>query len=207
MKKSLYLFILLSTLLFPLSNALAVHVNGYYRSNGTYVNSYERTSPDGNPYNNYSYPGNYNPNTGNITGGSATTYLNNYYNKSSSSYYSPSYYSSTSIPTCPTNSYYDGISSCKCNYGYVNSGGSCVSGNNICYSQTGYASSYNPSSNTCKCNAGYVLNSAGKCITGDNFCSIQYGYESWYNSISNTCQCYAGYVLSNAGQCVSSYGR
>lgn len=31
-----------------------VHVNGYYRENGTYVQPYERTAPDGNPYNNYS---------------------------------------------------------------------------------------------------------------------------------------------------------
>ena len=60
--------------------AEAVHVNGYLRSNGTYVQGYERTAPDGNPYNNYGYPGNYNPNTGAITGGNPDTYLNNYYN-------------------------------------------------------------------------------------------------------------------------------
>ena len=32
-----------------------VHVNGYFRSNGTYVQPHYRTYPDGNPYNNYSY--------------------------------------------------------------------------------------------------------------------------------------------------------
>lgn len=30
-----------------------VHVDGYYRSNGTYVNEHYRTQPDGNQYNNY----------------------------------------------------------------------------------------------------------------------------------------------------------
>lgn len=32
-----------------------VHVDGYYRSNGTYVAPHVRSAPDGNPYNNYSY--------------------------------------------------------------------------------------------------------------------------------------------------------
>ena len=49
-------------------------VNGYYKSNGTYVSSHYRTSPDNSPYNNYSYPGNYNPNTGRITDGYTSTY-------------------------------------------------------------------------------------------------------------------------------------
>lgn len=31
-----------------------VHVRGHYRSNGTYVQPHYRSSPDGNPYNNYS---------------------------------------------------------------------------------------------------------------------------------------------------------
>ena len=31
-----------------------VHVNGYFRQNGTYVAPYVRTYPDGNPCNNYS---------------------------------------------------------------------------------------------------------------------------------------------------------
>ena len=61
-----------------------VNVRGYFRSNGTYVKPHTRTAPDGNPYNNYSYPGNYNPNTGNITPGNSQTYLDRYYNKSSS---------------------------------------------------------------------------------------------------------------------------
>ncbi len=32
-----------------------VFVNGYIRGNGTYVAPHYRSSPDGNPYNNYSY--------------------------------------------------------------------------------------------------------------------------------------------------------
>ena len=69
-----------------------VYVNGYIKSNGTYVAPHYRTAPDSNPYNNYSYPGNYNPNKGTITQGSQSSYLNNYYNssRSSSSYGSSS---------------------------------------------------------------------------------------------------------------------
>jgi hypothetical protein len=33
-------------------------VNGYYRQNGTYVQPHMRSSPDGNPFNNYSTQGN-----------------------------------------------------------------------------------------------------------------------------------------------------
>jgi hypothetical protein len=46
-----------------------VNVDGYYRSNGTYVQPYQRTAPDGVRSNNYGYPGNYNPNSGRTTGG------------------------------------------------------------------------------------------------------------------------------------------
>lgn len=187
----------------------AVYVNGYYRSNGTWVNGYERTSPDGNPYNNYSFPGNYNPNTGEITGGNADTYLNNYYNRSSgsdySSYYggydsgysSPSYNSYNSsyptTPTCPLNSYYDGISSCKCNYGYIASGSSCVSANSLCYDQLGYNSSYDSLSNSCKCSYGYVIGSTGKCMSGNSYCSNKLGIMSEYNNSTKQCQCLIGY--------------
>lgn len=47
------------------SIALAdVYVNGYYKSNGTYVEPYYRSNPDGNQYNNWSTKGNVNPYTG-----------------------------------------------------------------------------------------------------------------------------------------------
>ena len=58
-----------------------VDVKGYYRQNGTYVQPYSRTRPDSNPYNNYGFPGNYNPNTGEYSTGSVESYLRNYYNK------------------------------------------------------------------------------------------------------------------------------
>lgn len=47
-----------------------VHVRGYYRKDGTYVRPHVRTRPNHTVTDNYSYPGNYNPNTGRITGGS-----------------------------------------------------------------------------------------------------------------------------------------
>ena len=78
--------------LYPLEvDAGRVSVRGYYRKDGTYVSPHYRTAPDGNPYNNYSFPGNFNPNTGRITPGNPQTYLNRYYNRLSSSYSIPSY--------------------------------------------------------------------------------------------------------------------
>ncbi len=56
-----------------------VRVRGYFRRDGTYVQPHYRTAPDGNPYNNYSFPGNYNPNTGRITPGDPLNYLEQYY--------------------------------------------------------------------------------------------------------------------------------
>ena len=38
------------------ANAL-VSVDGYYKGNGTFVAPHYRTSPDFNPYNNFSYKG------------------------------------------------------------------------------------------------------------------------------------------------------
>ncbi len=39
-------------------------VNGYMRKDGTYVQPYMRTTPNSNPYDNYSTKGNTNPYTG-----------------------------------------------------------------------------------------------------------------------------------------------
>src|ERR1700744_3093124 len=72
-----------------------VHVKGYYRSNGTYVQPYTRSSPDGNPYNNYSYPGNVNPYTGKVATGNPDTYLDRYYHRST-------------YPTAPSSTTYSG---------------------------------------------------------------------------------------------------
>jgi opacity protein-like surface antigen len=44
--------------------AAQVHVRGYTRRDGTYVQPHYRSSPDGNPSNNWSTRGNVNPYTG-----------------------------------------------------------------------------------------------------------------------------------------------
>ena len=58
-----------------------VRVSGYTRKNGTYVQPYMRSSPNSNPYDNYSFPGNTNPYTGKTSTGNPDTYLDNYYNR------------------------------------------------------------------------------------------------------------------------------
>ena len=71
---TLFIFIIISV------NAFAqVKVRGYYRSNGTYVQPHYRSNPDGNPYNNWSFPGNTNPYTGKVATGNPSTYLKNYF--------------------------------------------------------------------------------------------------------------------------------
>ncbi len=62
-----------------------VRVSGYTRKNGTYVQPHMRSSPNSNPYDNYSFPGNTNPYTGKTSTGNPDTYLNNYYNKTNNS--------------------------------------------------------------------------------------------------------------------------
>lgn len=57
----------------------SVHVNGYFRKNGTYVQPHFRTAPNNTVYDNWSTSGNINPYTG--TKGT----------KSSNYYYIPSY--------------------------------------------------------------------------------------------------------------------
>jgi len=69
-----------------------VYVRGYTRSDGTYVQPHYRSNPDGIKSNNWSYPGNTNPYTGERAGsrspygssggdygyGSSPTYSNDY---------------------------------------------------------------------------------------------------------------------------------
>ncbi len=60
------------------------YVNGYTRHNkdgsSTYVQPYYRTSPNETKTDNYSYPGNYNPNTGRVTPGNGYNTGNGYNN-------------------------------------------------------------------------------------------------------------------------------
>jgi len=196
-------------------NAVAdVWVNGYYRSNGTYVSGHYRSSPDGDPYNNWSFPGNTNPYTGETAGGSASTYLENYYGNDSytPSYdsYTPSYNSYYSTPDCPLYSTYNSSSdSCECNYGYVVSGSKCVYGSTYCHNKHGYNSNYSSASNACKCDYGYVFDSSDKCVNRDNYCQNLYGYNAKYDILDSKCVCKTGYVVNDSNKCTNgdSYCR
>lgn len=224
MKKIASVFLiglLLCTSIFVFAlNADAVSVKGYYRSNGTYVAPYQRSAPDSNPYNNYSFPGNTNPYTGKTAGGSSTSYLNNYYKNSSpsniysggysgiyssgSSYTGSNTYSTPTTPTCPASSYYDSLSSsCKCLTGYLVQDGSCVSYQNYCWKQIGIMSQWNYLKNTCECSSGYVIdNISSQCTSGNTVCHTKYGYNSSYQNYSNSCVCDTGYNFDTSQQCV-----
>ena len=81
-KRIIILTILVLTILSLFVSAVYadVWVNGYTRKNGTYVQGYWRSSPDSDPTNNFSYPGNVNPYTGKVAPGNPETYLKNYPN-------------------------------------------------------------------------------------------------------------------------------
>jgi hypothetical protein len=58
MKKDLAAFLILylfSATAFADDSSDDVYVNGYMRNDGRYVDSYHRSSPDNNPYNNYEF--------------------------------------------------------------------------------------------------------------------------------------------------------
>jgi hypothetical protein len=71
------------------------YVRGHYRKDGTYVTPHYRSSPDGNPYNNFSFPGNTNPYTGTIAPGNPDTYLRRYNNSGGSNSFGNSYNSNS----------------------------------------------------------------------------------------------------------------
>ncbi len=67
MKKILISIFLVIGLVFSVVNLLEAKVSsvrGYFRSSGTYVQPYYRTSPNSTRFDNYSTKGNYNPFTG-----------------------------------------------------------------------------------------------------------------------------------------------
>lgn len=104
-----------------------VKVKGYYRKDGTYVKPHYRSNPDGNPYNNWSYPGNVNPYTEKVATGNPDTYLKNYYNNYSNSYSYSSYRYPSSTYSAPSNNsfnnnYYSNYYYVKSNYLNVRSG-------------------------------------------------------------------------------------
>lgn len=55
-----------------------VFVKDYIRKDGTLVKAHFRSGPDGDPFNNFTFPGNLNPYTGEIADGSAVQYLVNH---------------------------------------------------------------------------------------------------------------------------------
>ena len=63
-KKVLLSLTIAAASLFATQASADVWVRGYYRSNGTYVQSHYRSNPDGNFYNNWSTRPNVNPYTG-----------------------------------------------------------------------------------------------------------------------------------------------
>lgn len=79
MKRTLLALALLSLLV---ASAHAEYVNGYTRSNGTYVQGYNRTSADSSLYNNYSTRGNTNPYTGQAGTVNPNSYSNSGYGNS-----------------------------------------------------------------------------------------------------------------------------
>ena len=67
-----------TVVLLPALARAQVYVRPYERRDGTEVQGHYRSAPDGNPSNNYSYPGNTNPYTGRVAPGSADNYLTNH---------------------------------------------------------------------------------------------------------------------------------
>ena len=75
--------LLVMALVLLASTVYAERVSGYYRRDGTYVNSYNRSSSNSTVTDNYSFKGNVNP----YTGQAGTNY---YRNDTSSPYYGTS---------------------------------------------------------------------------------------------------------------------
>ena len=71
----IYLLIVALVLLSVVAASAQVRVRPYTRKDGTYVPGHYRSPPDSSPYNNYSYPGNFNPHTGKKAPGEPTWYL------------------------------------------------------------------------------------------------------------------------------------
>ncbi len=119
-------------------------------------------------------------------------------------------------PTCPLFSSYDSSSgTCKCNYGYVKSGSSCISQDQACKNEYGYQSKYDSLRGGCACSYGYTWNKLGtSCITNDQACQEQLGYNSTYDTLEDSCKCRSGYVLDSSftsctsgdSYCNSEYG-
>lgn len=75
--KSIIMFLLSALTMFSSLAHADTWVNGYMKSNGTYVAGYYRSSADGTTNNNWSTQGNVNPYTGKIGTRNPSSYGNN----------------------------------------------------------------------------------------------------------------------------------
>jgi|ERR1051325_799793 hypothetical protein len=85
--------VVLVALLSTTAASAQVYVHGYTTKNGTYVAPHYRSTPDGNPYNNWSTVGNVNPYTGQAGTKNPYGYGSTYnpYSYAAPSYTPPSY--------------------------------------------------------------------------------------------------------------------
>jgi hypothetical protein len=80
MKKLVFLTVVLVLGWLTVAHA-QVWVNPYTRKDGTQLQGHYRSNPDGNPHNNWSFPGNTNPHTGKRATGDPNRYLEQYQNR------------------------------------------------------------------------------------------------------------------------------
>lgn len=206
----------------------SVYVHGYTKKNGTYVAPYYRSNPDGNPYNNYSFPGNTNPYTGKTATGNPDTYLANYYKNSSGSAsdYSSDASSYVSAFKMVTGGYYIG-DTLYCDFAYYKSNNACV--------QTP-ANSYAYGGDTFYCDYGYTKTESGCMAASDSDGSLslsgyantasavasdlcpagttktiygcqlnlttpsctEYGSQAYYDTSTSKCRCNPGYYVNQS---------
>ena len=106
MKRSLTILVAVVIIsLMSLTANAAVRVRGYFRRNGTYVQSHYRSNPDGNFYNNWSTYPNVNPYTGRVGTRLTPSYPSSSYSVQTLPYYpSRSSYSAQTLPYRPSRS-------------------------------------------------------------------------------------------------------
>ncbi|MEK7544579.1 MAG: S-layer homology domain-containing protein [Patescibacteria group bacterium] len=104
-----------------------------------------------------------------------------------------------SIPSCPTNSFYDAPNKiCRCGVGYVTKdGASCINGELACKADLGSSSLYNADSKKCECGNGYGLDH-GQCKSLNAICQAQFGDNALSSGVGSQCQCQSGYNWNTA---------
>lgn len=198
-------FSLLLPVFIPSTEALAATwVNGYTKSNGTYVQGHYRSTADGNPYNNWSFPGNTNPYTGVTAGGSVNSYLNNYSNSSYSNSYVPTYYSPTTYSSSGStySSNYESISNGYKSYGIVFCDYGYYEKNDRCIKEP--ANGYSIGS-TVFCDYGYVLSGTDSCVKKKSTQTSGYYSSTGYSSYAS-CPANSSESLTDSSKCTCDTG-